>query len=351
MSHLASPLALNLGGDPPPPLTALEMEAAALYSALWPPGLFELYSMDVAGAAQQGDVGKFHEAMGRVLAAFGTGQVADLRVELDPSRCVEKLPDWEAALALPASRFAPTTTAARQAAVVGKLREFGSYTIPNVRGIAGPLLGYADPTTLVVVETNRAALRTAHTYTDGQAVSVGASTTKSYVASVPDDGVVSSAGVQVSLVHLTYSGTAVTVTLTGPDGAATSWAVVAGISTSIHEDNPLVLRSLAQAGKAVNGLWVLSVANTDGTFQADSWGLFVEGIKLDSSGNDGLGAGQFYWAAYADPAKEGVATPSDRAAAREALRRVRPAHTRSAVVTTLAPKPGSLIPSEFVPNS
>src|SRR5262249_28516552 len=113
------------------------------------------------------------DGLAEALKTFGYGLVDRLRREINPASGIEKLPDWETALGIAGSytsRFGCVTQ--RQGAVVGKLREFGAFTLANTRSILGPLLGYANPGRLVIVETDRSKIRLAHTYSDGKSYSL-----------------------------------------------------------------------------------------------------------------------------------------------------------------------------------
>jgi len=57
------------------------------------------------------------------------------------------------------------TLEARRRAVISRLREYGPPTIPMIQSVLAPLFDYSDPADVVVLECDRAALRTAHTYT------------------------------------------------------------------------------------------------------------------------------------------------------------------------------------------
>lgn len=346
MSHLASPLAMSLGGDSGAPLTPDERDTFEMLVSLWPPGVRDLYDLDTDG----GDVRRYFEALAQMVTRFGTQMVDDLRTEIVPYQAVERLPDWEAVLGLPATRHPPTTIAGRQAAVLAKLREHGSYSRAELRALIAPLLGYVNPSTLVIYETDRSALRTAHAYAGaGFSISgVGSATIPFYVA---DDGVVSQGGARVTFANWSasnYSTLNLTVTLTGPDGTVATLKPKVGAATS----HPCW--TFGHSGKPILGLWTLYINNTlvTNTVSADSCSLFVEGARLDSAGNNGLGGVQFEFACYADPALEGAVSGTDHDAARAALRRVQPAHTAGAVITVKSGvKPGALVPSEFIPNN
>lgn len=346
-SALAAPLTFPLGGELGiDDLTPDEADAFEIILSLWPPGAWhELYDVDDPRA----DIRRFFGVLGQALSKYALVPERDLRVELMPSTSVAKLPDWERALGLPATRRPPDTTAGRQAAVVSKWREQGSYSLPEIRAILGPLFGYADPTVLQIIETDRSALRDLHTYANLTGIVAGAPVSVTQSVFVDDDAVVSRGGARITFTNLVVGDfTDLTVRLTSPNGTIATWTAAGAFSSA--QPTPIVLRTLAHAGTPVRGSWSLQLSTTLAAVTLTSWSLFVEGARLDSAGYDGRGAEQYYWGAYANPALEGAAAPTDHDAGLRAIERIKPAHTRGAVLTTLAPQPGALIPSQFIPR-
>lgn len=353
MPDLATPLGAGFGGDVPScdDLTEEERSVEAWLVALWPPGVRDLYDLDNPSS----DVCNFFAALAQAFRAFGTSLVDELRLELNPGTAVEKLPDWEAALGIAATRRPTTSTSVRQAAVVSKLREAGSYSRAELEAILGPLLGYTDPTQLAVVETSRAGLTSIHErVVAGGAIPGSGGGSLTVLFYVDDAPAVSAAGVRVRL-RLTHGSLAdVGATLTGPtaDGsrAHVTWPPgTLGRGAAVAAD--VLARSLAAAGLRSEGLWQLDVYSAGAAGTLVAAGLFVEGAGRDSAGWDGRGSEVFEWAVYADPSLEGTAWPSDRAAALRAMTRIQPAHTRGAVLTTMIARPGALVPSQFVPTA
>lgn len=343
-SALAAPFTFPLGGELGiDDLTPDEADAFEIILSLWPPGAWhELYDVD----DPRSDIRRFFGVLGQALSKYALVPERGLRTELMPSTAVAKLPDWERALGLPATRRPPDTTAGRQAAVVSKWREQGSYSLPEIRAILGPLLGYADATVLQIVETDRSALRDLHTYA-GPAVSIAGGGSADRVVYVADDGVVSQGGVRVRFNDFVTDQTTIALTLTSPDGTLHTFSA----NGRLGPLTPLTGRTHAFDGHPLDGEWVLHVFIAAGSLSFSSWDLFVEGARLDSAGFDGRGAEQYYWAAYANPALEGATAPSDRDAALRAIDRIKPAHTRGSVLTTISPQPGALIPSQFIPRA
>lgn len=345
---LAGPLAGPLwSGDG---LTPDEADTFGWLRSLWPPGSWsELYDVDTVGS----DPRRYFLALAQAFTRYGTGLVDYVRAELSPATCADLLGDWERALALPATRLAPTTTAARQAAVVSRLRESGSYSRAEVAAVVGVLLGYADPSQLVTYEVDRSALNILRAWRDALDTSVaivgGGTDVRDVV--VTDGGRVSTAGVQVTLAMFTVSDPLdVTVTLTAPDGEAATWSGVAS-PRLFRASATLTLRSLAHVGARVRGVWRLTVDSAAGDVAALTARFCVDGA-LRVNGHDGPGTQVYYWGVYSDPLLEAVAGPSDRFAAQRAVDRVQPAHTRGTVLTVVtSPAPGALVPGMFLPNS
>src|SRR5512146_2647759 len=101
-------------------------EVRSLLLQLWPPG--RLYDW----STRTSNVSRFLDALAEAIKTFGYDLVDRLRRELNPATTVEKLVDWEEALGLLGSYTARNgSIAQRQAAVVGKLREFGALTVAN----------------------------------------------------------------------------------------------------------------------------------------------------------------------------------------------------------------------------
>lgn len=327
-------------------LTGREAEVYRLFLSLLPPGHDQLYDL-----GPEGDFAAFFGAIARHLTSRGFEAVDTLRAEVLPQSAEALLPEWEAATGIASS---PTVTygtvADRRAAVIARLREAGSYSRPEVRAIVGVILGYTDPSQLVIVETDRAALRTLHTYENalGGSIPVGGIWLVQTIG-VNDDSEVSAAGVrlEVTLNHPDYSQLAIRLFgPTGIAGQAQSVWIPSGAGSST-----LVLTDSAVAGKTILGTWTLQIASSGVGGTITSWRLFVEGVGRDAGGSEGRGAEAFWWAAYADPALEGVSSASDHAAALRALGRIKPAHTRATLLTTLTPVPGALVPGEFIPSS
>lgn len=180
---------------------------------LLPPGSRDWMDLDPGG-----DWFIFYEAEAAALKKWAYDLSDTLRAELDPSGAFQKVPDWENALRLIRTRTALVgSLPARRAQVVSRLRESGASTRPNLRSIVGPLLGYADPTQVTILEVARAALATANTYSDlvGGAIP-GPGTFTTHVNTFDDGAGVSRAGVQLTLDLTTTHLEQISVVVTGP---------------------------------------------------------------------------------------------------------------------------------------
>jgi len=296
-------------------------DVRGLLLGLFPPGqLYDWYT-------PASKVSRFLDGLAEAVKTFGYDVVDRLRREINPATAIEKLADWEEALGISASFTARNgTVAQRQAGVVGKLREFGAFTLGNTRAIVAPLLGYVDPGKLILVETDRAKMRAAHTYTDPTQHPLfwfvfG-------MVSVPDGGWVSSAGAQLTL-QFQAPPVPFSVYLYSPSGPFKSWSPSdLGPSRARY-----VLYAPELAGKPCNGTWTLflvasSFANTS---VLASWSLFVEG-----AGPHGLSGDLCSWGAYLDPQLAGKnGTPADREGAHVAIARIEHAHTDGVLLLSL----------------
>lgn len=249
-----------------------------------------------------------------------TGNVEDAQANACPlTLTASGLAAWEAALQIyPAST---ATTDTRRAAIISKLREYGSSNEADIRAIVAPLLG-CTPAQLTVVETPRAGLTTAHTYSDPAGFSITGGSSDPRTLDVRDDGLVSEGGALLTVTNLVVSDpTDAWLIITGPDSTSKTVAV---------DDAPSLVLFLREfIDKQVMGAWTVEPYSAAGDMTADSIALFVEGIGRDSAGGDGLGAGIFYWNVLVDPADT---TVPDYAAADRAIARVGQAHTDGGLV-------------------
>jgi hypothetical protein len=311
-------------------------EIRQLLISLWPDGqLYDWYT-------PTSFIYRFLDSIAEVLRAYGYDLLDQLRGELNPATCVQKLSDWERALGLTTSYAATAgTTAQRQTGVLSRLREFGAFTNANCRAIIGPLLGYVDPGQLVVLEASRDKLRAAHTYGDATPNPNGLPATRELW--LYDGGRVSRAGAQLDVVLTTPALDSVAVVLTAPDGRSRRWTAL-GSGTAAGAR--FRLYAPAMAGAPCTGRWTIVATGASGSL--DLVQLFVEGIGLS-----GLGGDLFDWGVVVDPAlagKNGI--PVDLAAAQTAIERIKHAHTKGHILRSVVaiPDDALTIPDQFVPG-
>ena len=326
-------------------LTSEESEAFSFWLQLWPPGVMDLYDF----VADDSGVANHFVAMTKSIKQFEIDPVDNLRVELNPATCVDKLPDWETALGL--LPLASDSVVKRQGEVISHLREYGSYSPADIQSILGPLLGYADPSQLAIYECPRSTLRTLHTHTNSTGGTVALGSALTQTVTVDDDGKISKGGVRLDFVMSSPDVSKLSFSLTGPGGVAlATWA--SGIQRGSGAMT-LTLRNVQAGvvGKPLIGAWTLVISSSSASATTiTSWSLFVEGVGLDSGGHDGRGSEVFYWAAYDDVTKHSPVLYPNRAAALRTIRRIQPAHTRGEIVTTLLPIPGTFTSPSFIPG-
>lgn len=306
-------------------------EAKRLLISLLPPGSEQLYALeneDVIGGTLYGLAGALKEVL--------LDRVEQLQLELNPATMEEKIPDWESACGLtntPVARFG--TLAQRRNAVLAVLRTSGSFSFDDIRAIVQPYFLYAEPSKILIVETDRAALRTAHTYTNTTPIALGPGIGAEAKVAVGEDPRVSPAGAHL-LANLTGFTGDIALTLVGPDGASANFppgTLPSDSVTAVDFD----LCASRFAGRRINGLWTLRAQAGGFALTVNSWGVFVEGLGVNYDNSvprraigEGLGAAAFQFAVIADPAKLGPGY--DLVGAARSLSRWKPAHTAGTVV-------------------
>lgn len=309
-------------------------EAKQLLVSLLPAGSDQLY--DLANTAVIG--GTIYGLAGALKQVL-LDRIEQLHLELNPSTMTEKIPDWESCCGLtntPIAKFG--TIAQRRNAVLAVLRTSGSFSYDDIRAIVQPYFVYTDPTQIQIVETNRAALRTAHTYPFFAPVTVAGERVYAFFLSTPgnvvlDDPMVSPAGAHL-VMNLTGDVGDYYFSVTGPDGTTARFppgTLPSGGGTGVAYD----LCAPVFAGRPIKGRWTVRVATGVNDATVNSWGVFVEGIgvNFDSNHNrigEGLGAAMFEFAVIADPALLG--TGYNLQGAQLSLTRWKPAHTAGSVV-------------------
>lgn len=329
--------------------TAEELQQALI--GAFPPGTHDRIDWE-------GTPGKHLLAISQTALAKGVVPVDELIANACPLTATSaRLVDWERALGLSASRTGRFgTLEARRRAVIARLREYGPPTIPMIQSVVAPLLDYADPTELVILEASRSELRTAHTYTG---VLTSASTSLSCVYSwrVFDDGRLSASGVQLD-VTLTHSDlTKLSVYVVAPSGE-TATASVFGRGAAAGATVRVCLPHMVAS--SVAGLWTAEFTASAGAGTVDAVEAFVEGAGRDSSGRPGLSAAKFELGVVYEEDKSSGAADID--AARKAIARITYATRIGALILreadgvlpageyTFLPDDDNAIPDAIIPD-
>lgn len=306
------------------------MSAAELKQTLiasWPPGASERIDWDDAP-------GHHLDAIASTLQDNAVQPVEDLAgataIQTAPAW---RIKEWERAFGLSATRTALFgTLGARQRQVTSRWREYGAPTKAMIQSVVAPLLGYADVTDLVVLQSDRTDLRTKHTYACGVIPSSGAFSPGNPIDvyfSVRDDAACSPAGAQCD-VTLTHGDlTKVSLTLYSPTSSATVAAGDFGRGAASSTELRAYFKSITAT--SVYGLWRLRVESSSGSGTLEAAELFAEGFGRDAVCNDGLcGASVFQWAVVYEPLKSQGSPDFD--AARAAIARITYATRRSGLV-------------------
>jgi len=307
-----------------------QADAKRLLISLLPAGSEDLYALDNTDF-----IGGVLYSLAGVVKDYGTDRMEALVSELNPASIEENLSAWEQATGLSKTKVALYgTVEQRKQAVIAVLRMRGAFALSDIRAILQPYFLYADPTQIEILESDRAAQRTAHTY---PGIALGPSPVVRGTVSVADDPRVSPAGAILTFALTTTRLDALVLTVSGPGGYFAQR--VAGFfdteATSVVGQTYRV--NLPEfAGQTINGTWTVewfSSALVNVTIL--SWSLFVEGLGMNYAGSpptpngEGLGAAQFDFVVVADPALLG--TGYDLDGAQRALTRWKPAHTAGGV--------------------
>lgn len=191
-----------------------------------PPGFEDLIDLNDPNGP-----GPLFTALGQVLAERGTDQVDDLRDQLSPLTCSSAtLAEWEGALALDSSRIARGGgVEQRRAQVVSRLREWGPPTLDLIRRVVYSYLGYSSPNDVVILESDRDALRAMHTYR----WSLGNDAPVTASVQVKDGGTVADGGVVVDLSVTTSDLSAIMVEVEGPDGTLVQRTAIGATTSAV----------------------------------------------------------------------------------------------------------------------
>lgn len=264
-------------------------------------------------------------------------RIEALRRERNPASAVEKLEDFEVTLGLHFTNTAQFgTDAQRQLQIVGRFRESLPLTTFGIHRNLEPYLKYGDPTQIVVIEPDRVALTTAHTYAFPSGVPIGPGGVI-VTANVTDDSFVSDMGAQLFInIEVAGSGSSGLIELQGPDGYIVGWAVDDYRSLGVVVGPVTVFNLVLYAPqfapflnadrvtynrRQIKGLWKLRVVNMD---TINTAGVFVEGVGRNAAGQDGLGAALFEWGVLAETAKLGAG--ADLVGAAAAVKRINHSH-------------------------
>lgn len=287
-------------------------------------------------------------AIAELLKTSGTDLVDQLRRNATPLLAdAARLAEWEETLG---QRPRPSASVdQRRLAIASRLRERGPCTYALVRAVLGPLLDYADPSQLEILEVDRDVLRAAHTY-----AAPGLPAAPPFTASIDvlDDAKIGEPGVQLDILITTTNLAALGVQITSPDGKSVNklnFARGGGLGQQVRVYAPEL------AGAQAGGTWTVLINSMIPGTSILAVQLFAEGVGRTSVGGDGLGAVIFEWVAVADPAKMG--SLADLQAARDALARINYATRRGALIVkptamTYAPYPDTplAIPNLFIPG-
>jgi hypothetical protein len=303
----------------------MSLDAALLADRLrgaFPPGVRRLFDLE-----DPEFLGPLLEACAEVLYEHGVKMEEALRRELNPTTCTAAglLPEWESGLGLSATEIARFgTERQRQAQVLSRLRERGAPTYELVRSVVAPLLDYADPAQLEILETDRDALRNLHLY-PWTSLETFPATVKIKVDR--DDAFCGPMGIQFDAEVTTPELGLLTLFVTSPAG-------VRSVSKAKLGNGPAAATTCRFyfpefEGVPVAGEWTLAFNSISGG-EVSAVFLFAEGVGRDSAGNDGLGAAMFEWGVVAEPAKMGP--NANLRAAEAAIRRINYATRRGRLV-------------------
>lgn len=329
--------------------TAEELQQALI--GAFPPGTHDRIDWE-------GTPGDHLLAISQTVLAKAVAPVEELIANACPLTATsDRLRDWERALGLSASRTGRFgTLEARRRAVIARLREYGPPTIPMIQSVVAPLLDYADPLDLVILEASRSELRTAHTYT-GVLTSTSTALTCVYTWRVFDDGRLSASGVQLD-VTLTHSDlTKLSVYVVAPSGETATASVFgrgAAAGATVRVSLPHMVAS------SVAGLWTAEFSASSGAGTVDAVDAFVEGAGRDSTGRPGLSAAKFELGVVYEADKSNGEADLD--AARAAIARITYATRISALILreadgvlpageyTFLPDDDNAIPDAIIPD-
>lgn len=303
-------------------------DALAYLSQFLPPGFTRWMAVSSTDT-----IGKILASMAQGFNAYGHAVLDTLRTELDPSKLTERLADWEEIFRVGESNIARFGTIDdRRRQLISRHREWGTPTPDMIRAVIGPMLGYANPSQLTIVECVRSALDTANAVSLGSGA-IPAGGVLTLTGTNKDRGVVSDGGARLNLTFGVSQATApIVVRLTAPDGYYEDFTFPAGDATGIAPGSRgRVLRASVFAGHGVYGTWTARFTDTGAAGASVVATLNAEGFgRAPVSLYDGLSAAIFEWSVLVDQALWNGTL--DWPTTRESLRRLTPGHTRSFIV-------------------
>lgn len=308
-----------------------EREATQFFFGALGPGAEDHYDLAVDGNGEPlGDVGKFFASLAKTLNTYGFEMAEQLRQEVVPSTCTQKIPDWEDAFGINYSKTALFgTTEQRRNQIVGYFRALCSgFDFPGLRLCAQTFLQYADPSQIEIIEASRGDLQLAHTMTDSTTITVSAGTSHTWTFDKNDGPVVSPAGAFIEPFLTGAEVAELSFKLEGPDGTLQSWPAGWLGSGAINQKG--IFKSKLFAGKAIKGIWRFTITAGADDVEVDFVDFFVEGLGRNPDGSDGLGAAVFNWVFVADRALEGAA--ADEEGLLRLIPYIKPAHTVGGLV-------------------
>lgn len=321
-----------------------------LFSFL-PPGVVKRFGPDRK---------RLHAAIAEFLFEAVQTPVEILQRETDPGRADVLLSSWQAALDLAATKTATSGNLARkqEQLVAGLRAASGSLSITDLRALLAPYLDYADPAQIEIIEPDRAALKTAHTYQTTTAMPIPIP--NSYPPSVlvwpvSDAGPVSEAGAQVEI-NVSGNLSDLTFTLYGPGGVNQQCYFDRGeLGNTVVANQSFVLyaainkRKLEQqtiAGET-KGRWSLVCFSQGAPGVLHSATLFVEAHGRGADGQEGLGKTLYEFAVVADAAL--IGSNADVESARDALQRNKPAWLGASIIKK--PSGGAVLAIPDLPDA
>jgi hypothetical protein len=280
----------------------------------FPPGVEDFVDFD--------DVpGDILQAFADTIASTAVDAAERVRQDNNPLSCgTSKIGDWEADLNQSTSRTALSgTISQRRRAVVARLRENGPPTVALIQAVIGPLLDYADPSQLTVLECSRSALTAAHTYPWTGSSNYSLGTTVIVYWFVRDDALVSPTGCWIDVMVNTTNLASLAVNITTPNG--TFFLMIPKLRGGASASTARIYCSAA-AGMPIYGIWKAEFYTTayfdSGTITSAN--LFIEGFGRDITRHDGLSAAIYQWAVMYEASKSNGNPDFD--AARAAIRRL-----------------------------